>query len=256
MVGLGNKDRDFWNKLKEWEVIVLVETWVERKGWENVRWRLSKGYIWGMQWAERKYKKGRARGGMIMGVKKELREGKEAFQTDMKRIIVGNVRKDGQRWRIIGVYARQGVGEVLQGVGSWIEERESGWSTIIGGDFNNARTGEIGAGIELEDGGKEREEEREERERKSKDKRINREGRILVDFLEERGWGIMNGSTRGDKQGEYTFSGGTGNTVIDYVMGNEEVRDRVRSLRVEDKIDSDHHPVVVQMKGRKERDGG
>jgi len=27
-----NKDRDFWDKLREWDVMVLLETWVERRG--------------------------------------------------------------------------------------------------------------------------------------------------------------------------------------------------------------------------------
>jgi len=41
-----NKDADFWEKLREWEMIVLVETWVERNEWERIRGRLPKGYIW------------------------------------------------------------------------------------------------------------------------------------------------------------------------------------------------------------------
>jgi len=48
----------------------LTETWVEKKGWGGVKGKLPKGYVWGTQWAVRKNKKGRAKGGMIMGVKK------------------------------------------------------------------------------------------------------------------------------------------------------------------------------------------
>lgn len=47
---------------------------------------------------------------------------------------------------------------------------------------------------------------------------------MLVEFLEERGWGIFNGSIKGVERGEYTFTGGKENTVIDYIVGNEEVR--------------------------------
>jgi len=47
VAGLRNKDTDFWEKLREWKVIVLVETWVERKGWERIRRKLPKEYIWG-----------------------------------------------------------------------------------------------------------------------------------------------------------------------------------------------------------------
>lgn len=36
-----------------------------------------------------------------------------------------------------------------------------------------------------------------------------------------------------------------GNTVIDYVVGNKEVKESIRELRIEDKIDLDHHPMKV-----------
>lgn len=59
--------------------------------------------------------------------------------------------------------------------------------TIIGGDFN--------ARIVKEDGGVEEEEEKvedkKEKERQSKGNKINKEGKILVGFIEERGWMVV-----------------------------------------------------------------
>lgn len=37
IVGLNNKDEDFWESLKEWEELMLMETWIEEKGLENER---------------------------------------------------------------------------------------------------------------------------------------------------------------------------------------------------------------------------
>lgn len=37
VAGLKKKDRDFWRGLEAWDVIVMVETWVDEKGWERVR---------------------------------------------------------------------------------------------------------------------------------------------------------------------------------------------------------------------------
>lgn len=68
----------------------------------------------------------------------------------------------------------------------------------------------------------------------------------MVEFLEERGWMIYNGATRGDEKREFTFTGGKGNTVIDYVIRNREVKER---LRIGDSVDSDHHPVEVTLRG-------
>ena len=55
----------------------------------------------------------------------------------------------------------------------------------------------------------------------------------------------MNGNTEGDEEGEWTFTGGRGNTVIDYVVGNEDTREKVERLEVAERVESDHHPVVV-----------
>lgn len=69
-------------------------------------------------------------------------------------------------------------------------------------------------------------EEEEGRRRKSKDGKMNKDGKVLVRFLKERGWRILNGCMDGDEEGEYTFIGGKENTVIHYVIGDEEVRER------------------------------
>lgn len=69
-------------------------------------------------------------------------------------------------------------------------------------------------------------------------------------FVEEKGWKILNGNVRGDKKGEYTYTGALGSTVIDYVLGDKEVKDRVREMKIGDKVDSDHQPVEVVIGGK------
>ncbi|XP_024875210.1 ABC transporter F family member 4-like [Temnothorax curvispinosus] len=135
----------------------------------------------------------------------------------------------------------------LEGLKDTTEEGERGVRTIIGGDFN-ARTGEE-RGWEEED-----EEGVEGGGRRSKDKKINRDGRKLLEFIEERGWMILNGGVKGDEEGEFTYTGGRGETVIDYVIGEEEVRERVERLEVGERVDSDHHPVTLWMRGKLEKD--
>lgn len=77
-----------------------------------------------------------------------------------------------------------------------MEEREINRRTIIGEDFN-ARTGEEGEWIEYEG-----ENKNEAKGRSSKDKTINKEGRRLIQVIEERGWQIFNGNIKGDEKGE------------------------------------------------------
>lgn len=63
---LSNKDRDFWEGLKGWDVIVLSETWIEDKGWDRWKEKSPGGFVWGWQGATRVKRRGRAMGGMIM----------------------------------------------------------------------------------------------------------------------------------------------------------------------------------------------
>ncbi|XP_067217103.1 LINE-1 retrotransposable element ORF2 protein [Linepithema humile] len=142
--------------------------------------------------------------------------------------------------------------EMLQSMEQWVGEKEVEVSTIIGGDFN-ARTGEEGGGIEIGKEGEEGGGKGEGRRRKSKDRKMNREGKVMVEFLEERGWGILNGCIEGEEEGEYTFTGGKGNTVIDYVIADEDTRGKIKRLRIGDNIESDHQPVEVWVKGEGQR---
>lgn len=51
-----------------------------------------------------------------------------------------------------------------------------------------------------------------------------------MEFLEEKGWSIFNGVIKGSEEEEYT--GSRGNTVIDYMMEEEEVTERIDKLEI------------------------
>lgn len=98
-----------------------------------------------------------------------------------------------------------------------------------------------------------------EEERESKDKKMNREGKKLCSFLEEQGWSVLNGNYRRDEEEEWTYVGERGNSVIDYVIGDNRTRERIVEFRVKDRIDSDHRPITVGLEireGEKRRLGG
>lgn len=70
VAGLRNKDRDVWDFLEEGDFISLTETWVEQKNIKYMEGRLSKQFTWKFVAATRENKKGRAKGGFVIGVKK------------------------------------------------------------------------------------------------------------------------------------------------------------------------------------------
>ncbi|KAL6256772.1 hypothetical protein P5V15_011710 [Pogonomyrmex californicus] len=52
--------------------------------------------------------------------------------------------------------------------------------------------------------------------------------------------------------GMETYSGGRGESVLDYVVRDREMWDRIEKVRMEEKVDSDHFPVMVWIKGEEE----
>lgn len=102
-----------------------------------------------------------------------------------------------------------------------IEEREMN-KIIIGADFN-IRIGELDS-IEIKEGGY---------GRSSKDKVIGNEDRKLLEWIKEKRWYVLNGSMKGDWNWEYTFVGARGNTVIDYVIVNEEALEKVEEFKID-----------------------
>lgn len=101
-----------------------------------------------------------------------------------------------------------------------------------------------------------REREREGK-RRSKDGKMNKEGKRLVEFFEKIGWSIFNGNIKGDEERKFIFIGGKGSTMIDYVVRSEDVRSKVGNLRIGDRVNSDQHSLEVLLKGEvRRREGG
>lgn len=57
----------------------------------------------------------------------------------------------------------------------------------------------------------------------------------------------------GDEEGEFTFIGDKRNTVIDYVIGDKETRNKIRTMKIGDKADSNHHPIELWVEGKTHR---
>ncbi|XP_077277120.1 uncharacterized protein LOC143905535 [Temnothorax americanus] len=153
-------------------------------------------------------------------------------------LVWSEIIEEGGIINIISVYNREGWNRKEEILDSWIEklDREH---VFIGGDFN-IRIGELGGG----------EEEEGVWERKSKDRVIGNGGRNLVEWILNKGWYLLNGSTKGDWEGEYTFTGARGSSVIDYMIACEEIHDRMREFRVDARVDSDHMPLVALLDER------
>ncbi|XP_077282353.1 uncharacterized protein LOC143908534 [Temnothorax americanus] len=53
----------------------------------------------------------------------------------------------------------------------------------------------------------------------------------------------------GDWEGEFTYVDARGSLVIDYIIVNGYVHDKVLEFKVDDRVDSDHLPLAMEMEG-------
>lgn len=60
----------------------------------------------------------------------------------------------------------------------------------------------------------------------------------MCEYIREKGWSILNAYIRENEEGQWTYTGGMEESVIDYVLGNERMREKVEIL--ESRMDSDH----------------
>ena len=154
-------------------------------------------------------------GVMIVGMKEETAED-EGEVAEEGGIMATRVRTREEEWTVVALYVTGDMKKKLERIREWLEKQTEKERVIVGREFN-ARTG-IEGGREGED---------EERSRESKDRKTTGEGRKLVRMLGEAGWEILNVNIAGDEEGEFTYTGGKGKTVIDYVLGDGNTRRRI-----------------------------
>jgi len=71
VMGIGRQDMEFWNYIARKDYICLNETWLEEKGWSRIKKNLPDTHRWEYETAKRNKKKGRAKGGFIIEIKKD-----------------------------------------------------------------------------------------------------------------------------------------------------------------------------------------
>lgn len=72
------------------------------------------------------------------------------------------------------------------------------------------------------------------------------EEKRMLSLIGDDGWLICNGNIRGDEEGEFTFVGKR-QTVIDYVIADDKVRSKMRSIKVDREVRSEYFPLIVEM---------
>jgi hypothetical protein len=76
---------------------------------------------------------------------------------------------------------------------------------------------------------------------------VNSQGRSLLEETQDLDLTIMNGRTKGDKDGDFTFIGPNGSSTIDLCMCNTPAMSAVSSLTIESFTVSSHQPLTLVM---------
>lgn len=189
----------------DFDVVVLLKTWIAEKDASKTIAHLPKTHAWSTVAATREHGKGRAKGGILVGMKSGIQGQIKILNEQTIKIQM----KDGDNeWAIYGVYLRERRRATLDAIEKGLEEDEDG-HFIVAGDFN-ARCGELG-GTTMQ--------QRQRKQRKSRDTLENTEGKELISWAKRTGMRIMNGEMTGDESGQFTFIENS-KTVIDYAFAN------------------------------------
>lgn len=62
---------------------------------------------------------------------------------------------------------------------------------------------------------------------------------------------IINGDVKGNEEEEWTYAREREESVIDYMIGDEKTREKIRSMVVRKKVVSDHEPIIANIERKK-----
>lgn len=83
--------------------------------------------------------------------------------------------------------------------------------------------------------------------RHSADSVLNNEGKKILDLCNSYGLAIVNGCTTGDLEGNFTFIGGNGCSVIDYCLIGMDWEKNIMDFKVSLEDFSDHLPLIIEI---------
>ena len=197
-------EEESWKEKEKFDVIGLIETWLEKGKGKFVREKL-KGYKCVFNEARRENKKGRAKGGLMIAIRKEGNLKCKKIEKINKECIKMEMEIEGTEWLWRLVYMR-GDREHPWTKLKEEAEKKPGRKVFLVGDFN-CRIGKYG---------ERKTEEDEKAVRKSMDEVCNEDGKGMIRWMDETGMHVLNGNIKEDEEGRFTYVGPQGNTIIDY----------------------------------------
>ena len=235
---------DFFEYIQTFDIIFLFETHVEKsKISEYEKYFTGFDIFW--KYATRKSIFGRASGGCLYGVKKQLKNVGVSYSfKQIDRLDVLKITINRNHFHLIPLYLRPNEWNDDFAMVSNCLSNNNLENVIVAGDLN-VRVGNLQTKIAetylnninriFED-------------RQSRDLIVNQKGKKLIDLCENVGLFLLNGSTEDDKVGNYTFVSAVGKSVNDICAVDQEILWLIEKFQVDYKLWSDHMPLNFSLK--------
>lgn len=230
---MATKVKDLLNYFNRFDIILLVETFIEQKNENQMEKWLPQRYKWLWTAANRDLARGRPWGGAVIGVREGI-DIKEHWDDNSLGCSGVNVTIGSTEYSFINLYNRKGIKTVKQRVIQELENHSTK-KCIVMGDWN-AKIGGLGTRTAAD-------EIQNQNQRSTMDPTINEEGKLMMELMKETGLSILNGNVEGDWRGAITHTGYRSQAVIDYGAVNELAWDDIKEFKVGDCSLSDHFPL-------------
>lgn len=105
---MDRQDKSFWCYIKEYNFIGLSEIWINEKRWREIKGWLPESHIWYVKYAKREKERGRAKGGLLIGMRK-VWGGRESefIETGSDGIDHVRIKEAGGNLNIVVVYNKE-----------------------------------------------------------------------------------------------------------------------------------------------------
>lgn len=230
--GLRKKISEIDAYINKFDIICLLETWIEEKRQKATEKKLPKEYEWLWTPAIREKKLGRPSGGIVIGIRRNInfrnKEGNSKGCWSSVEI------ESNQKWlTLFVIYNNVSLDTYRKELEKILDK--SGSIRIFMGDLN-ARIGTLGPLIEGE-------------ERQTKDRKVNIEGKKWMNFFDTYKIKLLNGNKNGDYGGEFTRPGYSNQeeAVLDYAGASEEMLNEITLFKIGSQHQSDHFPLELTL---------
>ncbi|UYV83557.1 hypothetical protein LAZ67_23001454 [Cordylochernes scorpioides] len=230
---------DLFTHLEKCSIFALTETWKD----QHLKNKPTGFHLY-ESLAQRDHKKGRSSGEIIVVIRETIKDKIERTEIEKQWIMIC-LRLDGEM-RVCMIFAYLPPNEhYLTNCKNLLDQIErkivEGYEVLLAGDLNT-RTGAMGIlhnTLYLPCYLTTR--------RTSKDPVISTHSEQFIDRLDNNTLTILNGRTRGDRCGNYTYISARGSSVVDYCIVSHGLLGYVHDLYIEGLPHSDHLPLIIKM---------